>query len=134
MSERKPIQANDFINRATKLIEIDGFEEGEKIMIRIKPVSLLAMMTKGRLPNELKAAVATLFTAENKKAKKGKEPELSDMEQVSVMQELMERVCEDAMVEPRYEDVGMYMTDAQKTQVFTAAQGNVNSMIPSNEE
>lgn len=130
MSEKKPISANDFINKAVKLIEIDGFAEGEKITLKIKPVSLLAMMTKGRLPNELKMQVASLFNAkDSKQVVKG-----DDIEELSLMQQLMDKVCQDCMVEPKFEEVGEYMTDGQKTQVFMQAQGNVKDYIPNNEK
>lgn len=130
MSEIKVINANDFINKAVKIVEIDGFNEGEKIAIKIKPVSLLAMMTKGKLPNELKAQVASLFNQKNDT----QQLNLNDVEQLTLMHELMDKVCEDCMVEPKFNEVGEYMTDIQKTQVFTFAQGNISEYTPSNKE
>ena len=43
------ISAEQFKNKATRVVEISGFEEGEKIEVRIKPVSLTAMMMQGRI-------------------------------------------------------------------------------------
>lgn len=133
MSERKVVSAKDFINKAVKVVEIDGFEQGEKFDIKIKPVSLLGMMTKGKLPNELKAQIASMF-ADNKPAVKDNKMNINNMEELALMQELMDKVCEECMVEPKYNEVGEYMTDAQKTQVFMHAQGNVQEYIPSDEE
>lgn len=133
MSERKVVSAKDFINKAVKVVEIDGFEPGEKFDIKIKPVSLLGMMTKGKLPNELKAQIASMF-ADNKPAVKDNKMNITNMEELALMQELMDKVCEECMVEPKYSEVGEYMTDAQKTQVFMHAQGNVQEYIPSDEE
>jgi hypothetical protein len=133
MSERKVVSAKDFINKAVKVVEIDGFEQGEKFDIKIKPVSLLGMMTKGKLPNELKAQIASMF-ADNKPAVKDNKMNITNMEELALMQELMDKVCEESMVEPKYSEVGEYMTHAQKTQVFMHAQGNVQEYIPSDEE
>lgn len=133
MSEKKVVSAKDFINKAVKVVEIDGFEQGEKFDIKIKPVSLLGMMTKGKLPNELKAQIASMF-ADNKPAVKDNKMNINNMEELALMQELMDKVCEECMVEPKYNEVGEYMTDAQKTQVFMHAQGNVQEYIPSDEE
>ena len=132
MSEKKVVSAKDFINKAVKVVEIDGFEQGEKFDIKIKPVSLLGMMTKGKLPNELKAQIASMF-ADNKPAVKDNKMNINNMEELALMQELMDKVCEECMVEPKYNEVGEYMTDAQKTQVFMHAQGNVQEYIPSDE-
>ena len=33
MSERKVVSAKDFINKAVKVVEIDGFEQGEKFQL-----------------------------------------------------------------------------------------------------
>lgn len=133
MSEKKVVSAKDFINKAVKVVEIDGFEQGEKFDIKIKPVSLLGMMTKGKLPNELKAQIASMF-ADNKPAVKDNKMNINNMEELALMQELMDKVCEECMVEPKYNEVGEYMTDTQKTQVFMHAQGNVQEYIPSDEE
>ena len=91
MSERKVVSAKDFINKAVKVVEIDGFEPGEKFDIKIKPVSLLGMMTKGKLPNELKAQIASMF-ADNKPAVKDNKMNITNMEELAFMQELMDKV------------------------------------------
>ena len=55
------ISASEFRKRATRVIEIDGFEPGEKIEVRIKPASLINLMVSGKLPNNLLATVQELF-------------------------------------------------------------------------
>lgn len=131
MSERKPISAEQFKNKATRLIDIDGFEAGEVFSIRIKPVSLLAMMSNGRIPNELKSVIVTLFNTNGKNTKQIK---MNEMEEIILMKQLMDKVCEDCMVEPKYEEVAEYLTDQQKTQIFMATQGNIKDYIPSDEK
>lgn len=134
MNEKRIISASDFINKAVKEVEIDGFEQGEKFLIKIKPVSLLGMMTKGRLPNELKAQIASMFNGNKASVNNEADLNLNNMEELALMQQLMDKVCEECMLEPRYNEVGEYMTDAQKTQVFMHAQGNVQEYIPSDEK
>ncbi len=132
MTQGKIISAQDFINKAIKVVEIDGFEAGEKFTVKLKPVSLLAMMTKGKLPNELKAQVASLFS--NSQNNPNEQVPITSIEELALMQELMNKVCEECMLEPKFSEIGEYMTDAQKTQIFTYAQGNVKQYTPSNQE
>ena len=49
------ISAKDFIKKATRVIEIDGFEHDEKIKIRIKSTSMMGMLITGKIPNSFEA-------------------------------------------------------------------------------
>ena len=62
------ISAEQFKNKATRIVAISGFEEGEKIEVRIRPVSLTAMMMQGRISNELKSVAFNLFEKGQKAA------------------------------------------------------------------
>lgn len=124
------ISAEQFKNKATRVVAISGFEEGEKIEVRIKPVSLTAMMMQGRISNELKSVAFSLF--EN--GQKGENTTPESIEDMTMMYELIDRVCEDCLVEPKFKDIKEFMTDAQKIEVFTASQGVVKDLIPSNKE
>ena len=124
------ISAEQFKNKATRIVEISGFEEGDKIEVRIKPVSLTAMMMRGRISNELKTEAFKLF--DNGREGKGTEPESA--EEMSMMYELIDNVCEECLVEPKFADIKEFMTDGQKIEVFTASQGVVKNLIPSNEK
>ena len=88
------ISASEFRKRATRVIEIDGFEHGEKIEVRIKPASLINLMVKEVLG-------------------------------------LLDLVCEQSLVEPKFEEIKDVITDTQKMQIMTEAQGNVKAAIPS---
>ena len=124
------ISAEQFKNKATRIIQISGFEEGDKIEVRIRPVSLTSMMIKGRISNELKTEAFKLF--DNGRGGKGTEPESA--EEMSMMYELIDNVCEECLVEPKFADIKEFMTDAQKIEVFTASQGVVKNLIPSDEK
>ncbi len=56
------ITAEQFKNKATRLIDIPGFEDGELITVLIKPVSILQMMNNGVIANELLAILNFLLS------------------------------------------------------------------------
>lgn len=129
MSELKVISAREFRKKATRIIEIDGFELGEKIAVRIKPASLLNLLMSGKLPNNLLGTVNDLFEQTNK----GKSMELfeQDENKIKDIMEIIDLVCEQSLVEPTYEEIKDVITDTQKMQIMAEAQGNVNAAIPS---
>lgn len=129
MSELKVISAREFRKKATRVIEIDGFEPGEKIAVRIKPASLLNLLMSGKLPNNLLGTVNDLFEQTNK----GKSMELfeQDENKIKDIMEIIDLVCEQSLVEPTYEEIKDVITDTQKMQIMAEAQGNVNAAIPS---
>lgn len=129
MSELKVISAREFRKKATRIIEIDGFEHGEKIAVRIKPASLLNLMMSGKLPNNLLGTVYDLFEQTNK----GQSIQIfeQDDNRVKDIMEIIDLVCEQSLVEPTYEEIKDVITDTQKMQIMGEAQGNVNAAIPS---
>lgn len=129
MSELKVISAREFRKKATRVIEIDGFEPSEKIAVRIKPASLLNLLMSGKLPNNLLGTVNDLF----ERTGKDKPMELfeQDENKIKDIMEIIDLVCEQSLVEPTYEEIKDVITDTQKMQIMGEAQGNVNAAIPS---
>ena len=122
------ISASEFRKRATRVIEIDGFEPGEKIEVRIKPASLINLMVSGKLPNDLLATVQELFN-------KGDDLQDEDVfaqgaDRVKEIMDLIDVVCEQSLVEPAFREIKDVITDNQKMQIMSAAQGNVKAAIP----
>ena len=68
MSNKKVISAKDFISKATRIIDISGFDKGDEISVRIKPVSLMTMMVNGKLGNDLLPLVQNLFKQNQSKS------------------------------------------------------------------
>lgn len=129
MSELKVISAREFRKKATRIIEIDGFEPGEKIAVRIKPASLLNLLMGGKLPNNLLGTVNELFNQNTKE-----DPMQlfeQDENKIKDIMEIIDLVCEQSLVEPTYEEIKDVLTDTQKMQIMGEAQGNVNAAIPS---
>lgn len=129
MSELKVISVREFRKKATRIIEIDGFEPGEKIAVRIKPASLLNLLMSGKLPNNLLGTVNDLF----ERTEKDKPMELfeQDENKIKDIMEIIDLVCEQSLVEPTFEEIKDVITDTQKMQIMAEAQGNVNAAIPS---
>ena len=122
------ISASEFRKRATRVIEIDGFEPGEKIEVRIKPASLINLMVGGKLPNDLLATVQELFN-------KGDELKNQDVfaqgaDKVKEIMSLIDLICDQSLVEPLFGEIKDVITDNQKMQIMSAAQGNVKAAIP----
>ena len=126
------ISAKEFRKKATRVIEIDGFEPGETIEVLIKPASLINLMVSGKLPNDLLATVQELFN-------EGQDTKPNDVfgqgaDKVKEILALIDLVCEQSLVEPKFEEIKDVITDAQKMQIMTEAQGNVKAAIPSVQE
>lgn len=132
MSNRQVISAEAFKNKATRVIDIPGFEEGELIGVRIKPVSLMGMMFSGKLGNELLPIVKELFSdnEESTKDKNSYMKAFKDTETVSTIIGMMDKVCAEVLIEPQYEEIREFLTDAQKQAIFTASMGPVNEVKP----
>ena len=122
------ISASEFRKKATRVIQIDGFEPGEKIEVRIKPASLIALMVSGKLPNDLLGTVEELFN-------KGDDLKNQDVfaqgaDKVKEIMGLIDLICDQSLVEPPFQEIKDVITDNQKMQIMTAAQGNVKAAIP----
>lgn len=126
------ISAKEFRERATRVIEIDGFSQGEKIEVRIKPASILNLYVSGKLPNNLLSTVQDLFNI--KDDNKNVNEVFDDPEMMKASLKLMDLVCEECLVEPKYSEISDLLTDNQKGQIMTEAQGNVKAAIPSIQE
>lgn len=57
----KIITAESFMKKATRVIEIPGFEPGELFSVRVKNVGVLSMIIGGKLPNSLLVMATQLF-------------------------------------------------------------------------
>lgn len=127
------ISAKEFRERATRVIEIEGFEPGEKIQVRIRPASILNMLITGKLPNSLLSVVQELFNvADIQNLDENAAKELTkDAETLKQIMKMMDDVCRQCLVEPTYDEIGDLLTDGQKGQIMAEAQGNVTAATPS---
>ena len=133
MSNKKVISAKDFISKATRIIDISGFDKGDEISVRIKPVSLMTMMVNCKLGNDLLPLVQNLFKQNQSKSIMDSDL-MENSDNLKLIISLMDRVCEEVLVEPTFDEIGEYLTDTQKQEIFTAAQGTVEATKPSIQE
>ena len=51
-------------------------------------------------------------------------------DELKMVMEMIDTICRDCMVEPLFDDIKMFMTDAQKMQIMSESTGTVNAVIP----
>lgn len=112
-------------NQACKEVQIQGFEKGEFITLRLKSMSLLGLVSSGKIPNQLMGTAVELFEGKQGSKKGKKEDNGAGMQR---MAEIVDIICKNAMLEPTYEEAGEYLNDIQKLEIFYFTQGGINSL------
>ena len=109
-----------------QLVELPPFAEGQAFVARLRRPSILALAKSGKIPNELLSAAGEMF---NTGASKTSEQE--DDKVLFQMEDLLETICEASFVFPTYaqiKEMGLELTDEQKTFVFQYAQNGVKAL------
>lgn len=132
----KIITAESFMKKATRVIEIPGFEPGELFSVRVKNVGVLSMIIGGKLPNSLLVMATQLFpdTQSSDSLQENTNKLLDDPEALKAMSQMMRAVVKEALVEPKYEDIAEGITDEQIQSIFTQVVGTTQKAIPSVQE
>lgn len=118
-----------FKQMAFKEVELPGFDEGEKVVVRLRKVSVLGLASSGKIPNSLMATVNKLF-GEGRKGATPDQVASSSMESLGEMASLLDLIASHAMVQPTFAEVGEYLTDEQKNAIFEYSQSGVKSVAP----
>ena len=121
------ITAEDFRAKAVKVIRITGFEPGETIEIKVKKLGLVGLMSSGKIPNSLMANVQQLFSGMNDGNITSNEDALGKADEIG---KLLDIVCKEAMMEPKFEDVADVMSDEQKMDIFQFTQTGIEIIKP----
>lgn len=132
----KIISAESFMKKATRVIEIPGFEPGEVFAVRVKNVGVFSMIIGGKLPNTLLKMATQLFpdTNSSDSLQQSTDKLLDDPEALKAMSQMMRAVAKEALIEPKYEDIVEGITDEQIQSIFTQVVGTVNKAIPTVQE
>lgn len=132
----KIISAESFMKKATRVIEIPGFEPGEVFAVRVKNVGVFSMIIVGKLPNTLLKMATQLFpdTNSSDSLQQSTDKLLDDPEALKAMSQMMRAVAKEALIEPKYEDIVEGITDEQIQSIFTQVVGTVNKAIPTVQE
>lgn len=123
------ITAEQFRNKSVAIIEIPGFDPGETFEIKVRKLSLVGLISSGKIPNTLMKVVKDAF-AGIKSSANGEQDESAVMDKAGEIGKLLSIVCKEAMVEPAFDDVKDVMNDAQMLAVFQFTQGGVEDVKP----
>lgn len=118
------ISAEQFRNRAVSIISIPGFDEGETFEIKVKKLSIVGLMSSGKIPNSLMQVVKDAFAGIKSAGPDADESAI--MDKAGDIGKLLDIVCKEAMLEPQFDEIKDVMNDAQKLAVFQFTQGGVD--------
>lgn len=139
MSDIRQITSiSEWKERSQPLVDIQGFEPGEYFTVRLRSVSLLALCKTGKIPNALLEEATKLFTGAGGTAGDNSQIDeatiLANLNDTDGIMQIIDTVVESAMVEPTYNEVRDFITDAQKMEIFQWTQGGVESLKSFREE
>lgn len=123
------ISAQEFRNKAVSIIEIPGFVEGETFEIKVKNLSIVGLMSAGKIPNALMQTVKNAFAGIQSSATT-EDAEASVIDKAGEIGKLLDIVCKEAMVEPTFDEIEDVMNDSQKLAIFSFTQGGVDEVQP----
>lgn len=136
----KVISAEQFREKATRIITIPGFTDDECFEVMIKSVSVPDMLINGKLPNSLIKIVSDMFKSNNVKVSKDGEfsgdtmEMLDDPDKLKELMNMMKVIAKEALVEPKFDDIADVITTEQIQTIFEQASGGVNRVIPTSKE
>ena len=106
-----------------QIVTLPAFGEGMPCVVKLKRLSLLALIKSGRIPNQLMATATNLFNTG--KMADGEKDNDSYLKSTSEMLELFAKA---SMVEPTHQalqDAGVELTDLQLAAIFSYSQSGV---------
>lgn len=105
------------------VVKLPSFDGEHPFYAKLKRPSLLVMVKTGKIPNSLINQATQLF--QKGAGSLGKDNTVSDM------YDIMETICEAAMVQPTYKeikDAGLVLTDEQMMAIFSYTQQGVKAL------
>lgn len=130
MEERKVCTLEDLKKAfGGELVDLPGTSEDyPTITVRLRRPSLLDMVKRGKIPNELLEEANGLFV---KGAQGVAMSNLKNSDMMKDLCQILDVVCEAAFVEPKYNDLksaGIVLTDEQLLAVFNYTQNGVDAL------
>lgn len=107
------------------ITELPPFAEGQPFVARLKRVSMIGLMTKGRIPNSLKVKANELFVSGQNAL------DIDNSEMLGELGEILEVFAEETLAEPTLAEIkeaGLELTDEQLMFLFQYAQKGVKKM------
>lgn len=110
-----------------EVVELPGFVADHPFCVRLRKPSMLSLAKKGKIPNELLVEANKLFNGGSRMATTG----VDDLSMLPKFCDLLELICEEAFVEPKYSELksaGIELTDSQLLAVFSYTQNGVEAL------
>jgi len=101
------------------VVELPPFYDGQPFVARLIRPSLISLCSKGILPNELLKEAQDIWDGKDMQPGRIKE-----------YGEVLNKIAEMALVEPKYEDIKDYLTDQQLITIYNYTQMGVMSFVP----
>lgn len=127
------ITAEQFRQKSVSVIQIPGFDPGETFEIRVKKLSIVGLISSGKIPNSLMKVVKDAFSgikSSQDSDENSEHDESAVIDKAGEIGKLLDIVCKEAMLEPRFDEIRDVMNDAQKLAVFQFTQGGVEEVKP----
>jgi len=100
-----------------EIVELPKFDDGTPFVAKLRRPSLLYLCKSGAIPNELLAAAQEIFEGKQKG-------------NIKNYANVLDKVLEVALVEPKYEEVAELLTDVQRLAIFSYTQNGVMGLQP----
>ena len=111
-----------------EIVELPSFTGEERINVKLRRPSMLFLVKSGKIPNDLLVEANKLFTqGTGGVITKG----IDNPDMLVNMTNLLECICEEAFVEPKYSQIreaGIQLTDSQMLAVFEYTQNGVANL------
>ncbi len=112
-----------------EIVDLPGFSKDYPVFTaRLRRPSLMAMVKRGEIPNELLTEANTLFT---KGAAGAMNANVADPDAMKNMVGILDALCKAAFVEPKFSELqsaGIELTDEQYLAVFDYTQNGVDAL------
>jgi len=122
---RKPITAEEFLGKATQIIDIHGWEPGETIPVKVRRVSMTSLIASGQVPNTL---LKHAYSESVRNAEEFVDDARAKAETAAQAMAMVDAVATAVLLEPKWDEVGEFLTDEQKIDLFNYAQGGLASL------
>lgn len=111
-----------------EVVELPAFAEGIPFVARLRRPSMMSLAKQGKIPNSLLTDANKLFAGG---AAGVVNKNIDNDNMMEELFELMEVICDAALVEPKYKDLknnGIELTDQQFMAIFGYTQEGVKSL------
>jgi len=99
-----------------EVVELPAFDSGEPFTAKLKRLSLLELAKSEILPNQLLGVLQEVYEGKQKA-------------EIKKYAQLLDIVCEQVLVEPKFNEIKDIITDVQKLAILQYAQHGVSGLI-----